>query len=822
MASTYSPNLRIELIATGEQSNTWGGTTNNNLGTLIEQAISGVVSIDVSAGNVTLTALQGAEDQSRQMVIIATGTAGVTRTITAPAVNKVYSVVNNSNTTVSFIASGGTGVTLIAGAKKYVYCDGTNFYDAINAVTVTSGTIDGTTIGATTPTTGKFTTVQSTVATGTAPFTVASTTAVANLTASNVTTNANLTGAVTSVGNATSLGSFTSAQLATALTDETGSGSAVFATSPTLVTPVLGTPSSGTLTSCTGLPISTGVSGLATGVATFLASPTSANLAAALTDETGTGANVFATSPTLVTPNLGTPSTLVGTNITGTAAGLTAGTVTTNANLSGAVSSIGNSTSLGSFTSAQLALAISDETGTGKAVFSVNPSITSATLVTPILGTPQSGDFSTGTFTWPTFNQNTTGSSGSCTGNAATVTNGITTTNYNSYAPSLTGGGASGTWGINVTGSAASATNQSGGTVNATTITGSSDATINGVTVGRGGGNVSGNSAMGKTVLFSNISGTSNTAMGNAALYYNTSGNSNTAVGVTALYSNVGNYNSAVGVEALYYNTSGTNNVAVGNTALRSNTTGDDSAAVGVGALRSNTTGSYNSAMGKNALYANTTGSYNIAVGISALSSNTTANSNTAVGTGTLSSNTTGTENTAVGRDALNSSTTANYNTAVGNAALYSTTGSGNIGIGGYTAAGVYAPSYNITTESNYVYIGSTSVTKAVCKVAWTTSSDARDKTNFAVVPHGLDFVTKLKPTAYQFTEDRVANLAVGDVKYGFLAQDILELEGTSPVIIDAGNPDHLYYTESNLIPILVNAIKELTARLEALEGKSN
>lgn len=70
----------------------------------------------------------------------------------------------------------------------------------------------------------------------------------------------------------------------------------------------LGTPSSGTLTSCTGLPVSTGISGFGSGVATFLATPTSANLAAALTDETGSGSNVFATSPTLVTPLLGTPT----------------------------------------------------------------------------------------------------------------------------------------------------------------------------------------------------------------------------------------------------------------------------------------------------------------------------------------------------------------------------------------------------------------------------------------------------------------------------------------------------------------------------------
>jgi len=133
----------------------------------------------------------------------------------------------------------------------------------------------------------------------------------------NDATNANLTGAVTSVGNATSLGSFTSANLSAALTDETGTGAAVFATSPTLVTPILGTPTSGTLTNATGLPISTGVSGLGTGVATFLATPSSANLAATLTDETGTGAAVFSTSPTLVTPLLGTPTSGVLTNATG-------------------------------------------------------------------------------------------------------------------------------------------------------------------------------------------------------------------------------------------------------------------------------------------------------------------------------------------------------------------------------------------------------------------------------------------------------------------------------------------------------------------------
>jgi hypothetical protein len=102
-------------------------------------------------------------------------------------------------------------------------------------------------------------------------------------------------------GVATFLGTPSSANLKSALTDETGSGAAVFATSPTLVTPILGTPTSGTLTNCTGLPVSTGISGLGTNVATFLATPSSANFAAAITNETGTGSVVLNTSPGFTT-----------------------------------------------------------------------------------------------------------------------------------------------------------------------------------------------------------------------------------------------------------------------------------------------------------------------------------------------------------------------------------------------------------------------------------------------------------------------------------------------------------------------------------------
>jgi len=124
--------------------------------------------------------------------------------------------------------------------------------------------------------------------------------------------------------------------------------------------------------------------------------------------------------------------------------------------------------------------------------------------------------------------------------------------------------------------------------------------------------------------------------------------------------------------------------------------------------------------------------------------------------------------------------------------------------------------------------MGSTGVTNAYIQVAWTVVSDARDKINFAPVPHGLEFVKALQPTAYQFRTARDSEETNGGVRYGFKAQDVLELEGANPVIVDNEDADKLRMIDTALIPVLVKAIQEqqaliesLTTRLTALESNS-
>lgn len=144
MASTYSPSLRLELIGDGDQSGIWGQTTNNNLGSLIEQAIAGVITITMADANYTLSNFNGVVDESRNQVLVLTGALTATRNLVAPLVEKTY-LVKNSTTgsqSVQIIGSSGTGVTIPNGVTASVYCDGTNFYSA-QVNTVGNQTVNG-------------------------------------------------------------------------------------------------------------------------------------------------------------------------------------------------------------------------------------------------------------------------------------------------------------------------------------------------------------------------------------------------------------------------------------------------------------------------------------------------------------------------------------------------------------------------------------------------------------------------------------------------------------------------------------------------------
>ncbi len=269
----------------------------------------------------------------------------------------------------------------------------------------------------------------------------------------------------------------------TGVTTSTGSGNVVLSNSPTLVTPILGTPTSVTLTNATGLPIATGVSGLGANVATFLATPTSANLLAATTDESGTGALVFATSPTLVTPTLGaaTATSINKVNIS---------TPTTNATISLADGSTlqtsgAYTTNLTSTGPTNITL---PTTGT-LSTLAGTESLSNKTLVTPNIGAA-------------------TGTSLSLTGNLSAGTSSLTSLTVTNNA---TVGGT-----LGVTGATSLSTLTASGTSTLTTLTTTGAATL-------ASANITGNTTVGGTLGVTSattLSGTS--AHGGAATFSST------------------------------------------------------------------------------------------------------------------------------------------------------------------------------------------------------------------------------------------------------------------------------------------------------------
>jgi hypothetical protein len=154
MASTYSP-LKIELIGTGDQSGTWGATTNTNLGTALEEAITGSADVTFSSGNVTLTLTDVNTTQTaRNLRLNLTGTTGGARQLILGSgcqIEKLYLVNNGCADAITVKNTSGTGIAVPAGQSMFVYNNGTNVVDAITylsslatpSATITGGTIAG-------------------------------------------------------------------------------------------------------------------------------------------------------------------------------------------------------------------------------------------------------------------------------------------------------------------------------------------------------------------------------------------------------------------------------------------------------------------------------------------------------------------------------------------------------------------------------------------------------------------------------------------------------------------------------------------------------
>ena len=246
--------------------------------------------------------------------------------------------------------------------------------------------------------------------------------------------------------------------------------------------------------------------------------------------------------------------------------------------------------------------------------------------------------------------------------------------------------------------------------------------------------------------------------------------------------------------------------------------------------------------MGYACLTENTTGDGNTAVGSVALDANTTGGNNTSIGFSNMGSNQDGSNNVAVGSYCLDIGTSFSYNVAMGHdTARHITTGSNNVCLG-HAAGHSSSPSGQITTGSNNFVLGNNSISNLYCADTSISSSDARDKTDVTDFTHGLSWIKELRPVTYRwdrrswYTEDSdTKGTPDGSKKrdrlhIGFLAQEFMEVEKKhgyaskkdDMLIVnqdeDEADPSYGIKYE-RLVPVLVNAIKELEARLSALEG---
>jgi hypothetical protein len=327
-----------------------------------------------------------------------------------------------------------------------------------------------------------------------------------------------------------------------------------------------------------------------------------------------------------------------------------------------------------------------------------------------------------------------------------------------------------------------------------------------------------------------------NTWIGYQSGLLTTTGNYNTGVGYQALDSNTtGARNTAVGSEALGANTTGARNTAIGYEAFDANIGGSDNVAVGNNALTSGTAVEQTVAVGSVGLQGLTTGGYSVAVGGAALNSQTTAIETIGVGYWAGLRITTGGYNTAVGTQSLNQVTTQSANTAVGYRALFNAASADNTAIGFQAGDSITTGANNIVigndadassaTVGNEITLGNSSIATLRCQVTTITSlSDARDKTNIVDLDAGLNLINAVRPVAFDWNMRDGGK--VGEHDTGFIAQELQaaqEVAGVSiPGLVFDNNPEKLEAGYGKLLPVMVKAIQELSAKVDALQAELN
>ena len=232
--------------------------------------------------------------------------------------------------------------------------------------------------------------------------------------------------------------------------------------------------------------------------------------------------------------------------------------------------------------------------------------------------------------------------------------------------------------------------------------------------------------------------------------------------------------------------------------------------------LTSNT--SYNTLIGNDAGKALTTGASHVAIGYKALETSTAGIGSVAVGYLALQDSNSTNFVTAVGWGAgMNITTGGLSSTLIGNGAgTFITTGTQNTCIG-------YNAQPTSSTASYQFTLGSTDIQTLRCNQTSITSlSDARDKTDIVDTPYGLDFINTLKPRQFKW-DTRDGNIKDGTLEQGFIAQELLESangNNDSLNLVLEDNPNKLEASAGNLIPLLVKAVQELSARVVELETK--